>query len=222
MNIFKSILTILILFCFASDLSAGDIKGKVKYNGKAPKNRPLRMDADPVCGASHSEKVFSESFKVNSKGELAECIVYLRDVKYDGGVPKEAVILDQKGCIYTPHVFGIQAGQDLLIKNSDATLHNIHSIPKKNKEFNFAMPKVVKEKKAKFDSSEDPFYIKCDVHPWMKTWVLVSDHPYYAVTDSNGDYEIKNVPAVHMKLFVGRKNLKRRSSLIKLPLVPVQ
>ena len=153
MNIFKSILTFLILFCFASDLSAGDIKGKVKYSGKAPKNRPLRMDADPVCGASHSEKVFSESFKINSKGELAECIVYLRDVKYSGGVPKEAVVLDQKGCIYTPHVFGIQAGQDLLIKNSDATLHNIHSIPKKNKEFNFAMPKVVKEKKAKFDSS---------------------------------------------------------------------
>ena len=105
MNIFKSILTFLILFCFASDLSAGDIKGKVKYDGKAPKNRPLRMDADPVCGASHSEKVFSESFKVNSKGELAECIVYLRDVKYNGGVPKEAVVLDQKGCIYTPHVF---------------------------------------------------------------------------------------------------------------------
>ena len=61
MNIFKSILTFLILFCFASDLSAGDIKGKVKYDGKAPKNRPLRMDADPVCGASHSEKVFSEN-----------------------------------------------------------------------------------------------------------------------------------------------------------------
>ena len=99
MNIFKSLLTFLILFHFTSDLSAGDIKGKVKYNGKAPKNRPLRMDADPVCGASHSEKVFSESFKVNSKGELAECIVYLRGVKYNGGIPKAAVVLDQKGCI---------------------------------------------------------------------------------------------------------------------------
>ena len=104
MNIFKSLLTFLILFHFTSDLSAGDIKGKVKYNGKAPKNRPLRMDADPVCGASHSEKVFSESFKVNSKGELAECIVYLRGVKYNGGIPKEAVVLDQKD-VFTPHMF---------------------------------------------------------------------------------------------------------------------
>ena len=194
MNIFKSILTFLILFCFLNDANAGDIKGKVKYDGKPPKKRPLRMDADPVCGSSHSGKVFSESFKVNSKGELAECIVYLRDVKYSGGAPKTSVELDQKGCIYTPHVFGIQAGQELLIKNSDATLHNIHSIPKKNKEFNFAMPKVVKQKKSKFDKAEDPFYIKCDVHPWMKTWVLVSDHPYYAVTDASGNFSIENIP----------------------------
>ena len=104
MNIFKSILTFLILFHFTSDLSAGDIKGKVKYDGKAPKNRPLRMDADPVCGASHSEKVFSESFKVNSKGELAECIVYLRGVKYNGDIPKKLSFLTKKA-VSTPHMF---------------------------------------------------------------------------------------------------------------------
>jgi len=216
MNLFKSILTFLILFCTLDYINAGDIKGKVKYNGKPPKNRPLRMDADPVCGASHSSKVFSESFKVNSKGELAECLVYLRDVKYSGGVPKTSVELDQKGCIYTPHVFGIQAGQELLIKNSDATLHNIHSIPKKNKEFNFAMPKVVKQKKAKFDKSEDPFYIKCDVHPWMKTWVLVSDHPYYAVTDKNGNYEIKDVPAGTYEVVCWQEKFKKKAIIDKV------
>tara|TARA_B100000674_G_C37367314_1_gene701414 strand:- start:179 stop:592 length:414 start_codon:yes stop_codon:yes gene_type:complete len=95
-----------------------------------------------------------------------------------------------------PHVFGMMAGQELLIKNSDATLHNIHSMPNVNKEFNFAMPKVVKEKKSTFAKSEpEPFYIKCDVHPWMKTWVLVSDHPYYAVTDASGNFSIDNIPA---------------------------
>tara|TARA_B100000965_G_C19358080_1_gene654777 strand:+ start:30 stop:737 length:708 start_codon:yes stop_codon:yes gene_type:complete len=216
MNLFKSILTFLILFCALDDTNAGDIKGKVKYDGKPPKNRPLRMDADPVCGASHSSKVFSESFKVNSKGELAECLVYLRDVKYSGGVPSTSVELDQKGCIYTPHVFGIQAGQELLIKNSDATLHNIHSIPKKNKEFNFAMPKVVKQKKAKFDKSEDPFYIKCDVHPWMKTWVLVSDHPYYAVTDKNGNYEIKGVPPGTYEVVCWQEKFKKKAIIDKV------
>ena len=82
MNLFKTSVYFLILFCFLSESNAGDIKGNVKYDGKPPKKKPLRMDADPVCGAAHSEKVFSESFKVNDKGELAECIVYLKNVNY--------------------------------------------------------------------------------------------------------------------------------------------
>ena len=216
MNLFKTIFSFLMLFCFFEVSNAGDINGKVKYDGKPPKKRPLRMDADPVCGAAHSEKVFSESFKVNGNGELAECIVYLKNVSYSGKTPSTAVELDQKGCIYEPHVFGIQAGQELLIKNSDATLHNIHSMPKKNKEFNFAMPKVVKTKKSKFDISEDPFYIKCDVHPWMKTWVLVSDHPYYAVTDSNGNYEIKGVPAGTYEIICWQEKFKKRAIVDKI------
>ena len=179
-----------------SSIDAGTLKGHVKYDGKAPKKKKLRMDADPVCGSSHSSPVLSENFKMASDGSMAEALVYLKNVKYSGGVPSEPAVLDQKGCIYTPHVFGMVAGQELLIKNSDATLHNIHSMPKVNKEFNFAMPKVVKEKKATFSKSEpDPFYIKCDVHPWMKTWVLVSDHPYFAVTDAKGNFSIDGIPA---------------------------
>ena len=177
-------------------IDAGTLKGHVKYDGKPPKKKRLRMDADPVCGSSHSNPVYSENFKMAKDGSMAEALVYLKDVSYNGGVPSEPAVLDQKGCIYMPHVFGMVAGQELLIKNSDATLHNIHSMPKVNKEFNFAMPKVVKEKKSTFSLSEpDPFYIKCDVHPWMKTWVLVSDHPFFAVTDENGNFSIEGIPA---------------------------
>ena len=185
----------LIMTFISTALDAGTLKGHVKYDGKAPKPKRLRMDADPVCGSSHSGPVRSENFKMAKDGSMEDALVYLKNVKYSGGVPSEPAVLDQKGCIYVPHVFGMMAGQELLIKNSDATLHNIHSMPKVNKEFNFAMPKVVKKKKASFAKSEpDPFYIKCDVHPWMKTWVLVSDHPYYAVTDKNGNFSIDNIP----------------------------
>ena len=191
--------TILLLITFAMmsvSIDAGTLKGHVKYDGKPPKKKRLRMDADPVCGSSHSGPVYSENFKMAKDGSMAEALVYLKDVSYDGGVPSEPAVLDQKGCIYMPHVFGMVAGQELLIKNSDATLHNIHSMPKVNKEFNFAMPKVVKEKKSTFSLSEpDPFYIKCDVHPWMKSWVLVSDHPFFAVTDENGNFSIEGIPA---------------------------
>ena len=185
---------LIMTFTFAA-LDAVTLKGHVKYDGKAPKPKRLRMDADPVCGSSHSGPVRSENFKMAKDGSMEDALVYLKNVKYSGGIPSEPAVLDQKGCIYVPHVFGMMAGQELLIKNSDATLHNIHSMPKVNKEFNFAMPKVVKKKKASFAKSEpDPFYIKCDVHPWMKTWVLVSDHPYYAVTDKSGNFSIDNIP----------------------------
>ena len=192
----KSLSLVLFISFLVVSIDAGTLKGHVKCDGKAPKKKRLRMDADPVCGSSHSSPVLSENFKMASDGSMAEALVYLKNVSYNGSVPSEPAVLDQKGCVYMPHVFGMVAGQELLIKNSDATLHNIHSMPKVNKEFNFAMPKVVKEKKATFSKSEpDPFYIKCDVHPWMKTWVLVSDHPYFAVTDEKGNFSIDGIPA---------------------------
>ncbi len=191
--IFKYLITFILFIALAD---AGTLKGHVKYDGSAPKKKRLKMDADPVCGSAYSGPVYGENFKMAEDGSMADVLVWLKNVSYSDGIPSEPAVLDQKGCIYTPHVFGMVAGQELLIKNSDATLHNIHSMPKVNKEFNFAMPKVVKEKKSTFSKSEpDPFYIKCDVHPWMKSWVLVSDHPYFAVTDEKGNFSIDGIPS---------------------------
>ena len=210
MKINKKVLFVSLLSLSTFVLS-GTLSGHVKYDGKAPKPKKLRMDADPVCGASHSGIVYGESFKMAPDGSMAEAIVYLKKVAYSGGVPSTPAILDQKGCIYEPHVFGMVAGQELLIKNSDATLHNIHSMPKVNKEFNFAMPKVVKEKKTTFKKSEPaPFYIKCDVHPWMRTWVLVSDHPYFAVTDKSGNFSIKDIPAGTYEVVCWQEKFKKK------------
>ena len=192
----KTLIAVFTFTFLVVSINGGTLKGHVKYDGKAPKKKRLKMDADPVCGSSHSSAVYSENFKMGADGSMAEALVYLKNVSYSGETPSESVILDQKGCVYVPHVFGMMAGQELLIKNSDATLHNIHSMPKVNKEFNFAMPKVVKEKKSTFAKSEPaPFYVKCDVHPWMKSWVLVSDHPYFAVTDEKGNFSIEGIPA---------------------------
>ena len=135
--------------------SAGSLSGNVKYQGKVPKPKPLRMDADPVCGSSHSERVFSESFIVDDNMNLKNALVWLKNVVYNGPILSDPAVLDQNGCVYQPHVLGIMKGQKLLIKNSDATLHNIHSMSKTNKQFNFAMPKVVKEKETTFDYSKE-------------------------------------------------------------------
>ena len=209
---FKCLMTCFILFSF---IDAGTLKGHVKYDGKAPKKKRLRMDADPVCGSSHSGPVYGENFKMAEDGSMEDALIWLKNVSYSDGAPAVPVVLDQKGCIYTPHVFGMVAGQDLLIKNSDATLHNIHSMPKVNKEFNFAMPKVVKEKEAVFNKEEEPFYIKCDVHPWMKAWVLVQDHPFFAVTDSQGNFRIDNIPPGTYEVIAWQEKFKMKRAITK-------
>ena len=203
---------LIMTFTFAA-LDAGTLKGHVKYDGKAPKPKRLRMDADPVCGSSHSGPVKSENFKMAKDGSMEDVLVYLKNVKYSGGIPSEPAVLDQQGCIYVPHVFGMMAGQELLIKNSDATLHNIHSMAKTNTQFNFAMPKVVKEKTVSFDKVEDPFYIKCDVHPWMKAWVAVFDHPYFAVTDKDGNFKIDGIPAGTYEVIAWQEKFKMKKHL---------
>ena len=204
-----------IILAFSSFMVAGTIQGNVKFIGGAPKPKPLKLSAE--CGSLSKKAHMSESLVVND-GNLANVLVW---VEYKGKVtpPKTTVVLDQVGCVYSPHVIGIQSGQELLIKNSDPVLHNIHSMPKTNKSFNFAMPAVVKEKKAKFDKSEAPFYIKCDVHPWMKSWVGVFDHPYYAVTDSKGNFTIENVPAGKYEVVAwqekfGIKRVKKASATV--------
>ena len=201
-------------------ITAGEIKGRVKFIGKGPKAKRIRMDADPVCAASHKEAARAESFIVDANGNLANVIVYLKGVKYDGKAPSNEVIIDQKGCVYSPHVLGVQAGQPVKILNSDATMHNIHGLPKVNKEFNFGMPKSLKEKSIVFDKSEDVFVIKCDVHPWMKSYTQDFDHPYFAVSGTDGSFSIPNVPdgtyeAVAWQERLGDKNKLTQSVTVK-------
>ena len=99
---FKIITKIVLTFAFSvSCVSAGTLKGNVKYDGKPPKKKRLRMDADPVCGSSHSKPVLSENFKMGEDGSMEEALVYLKNVPYSGGVPSEPAVLDQQGCIYT-------------------------------------------------------------------------------------------------------------------------
>ena len=212
MKIYKLLVNGIALIVIIGVVSAGTLKGHVNFDGKGPKPKKVKMGADPVCGSSHSKPVYSESFKMAKDGSLAEVLVYLRNVNYKGGVPKKSVVLNQKGCVYMPHVFGMMRGQTLLIKNSDATLHNIHSMPKLNKEFNFAMPKVVKEKAIKIAKPEHAMYIKCDVHPWMKSYISIFNHPYFSVTDDTGHYQIDNIPPGTYTVIAWQEKFKNKET----------
>ena len=207
----KAINLILIITFALSSIFAVEVKGKVKYVGKPPKAKRLRMDADPVCAASHREAARAESFIVDADGNLANVIVYLEGVSYSGKAPTKPVVLDHSGCIYSPHVVGLRAGQPLNILNSDATMHNIHGLPKVNREFNFGMPKSLKEKSVTFEKAESVFVVKCDVHPWMKSYAQVFDHPYFAVTGPDGSFSIKDVPDGTYKAVAWQEKFNKRT-----------
>lgn len=177
--------------------AGGKIKGAIKFEGKGPRVRTVNMGADPACSIDHEGDVYSEAIVINENSTLKNVMVHiekgLEGKKFTA--PSEAVILDQKGCMYSPHVWGAMTGQDVIIKNSDKTLHNVHSLSKTNKEFNMAMPKIVRKKTRTFDSAEAMFKIKCDVHPWMSTFVGIFDHPFFSVSDEEGNFSIDNLPA---------------------------
>jgi hypothetical protein len=177
------------------EATAGTVKGKIAFTGTAPEPKLIRMDEEPVCLEKHTEGPFTENVVVNDNGTLRNVFVYVKeglgDLKFP--VPKEAVVLDQNGCLYNPHVLGIQMGQDLTIRNSDGILHNIHPMPQVNREFNLGQPKAMDSTK-QFAKVEVMIPVECDVHGWMKAYIGVLEHPYFAVTGDDGTFELPNLP----------------------------
>jgi plastocyanin len=174
--------------------NAGGVKGVINYSGPDP-DTPIAMNADPTCASLHSTPVDTGKYLVNG-GKLENVFVYVK-TGLEGKnfpTPTEKKVLDQQGCQYHPHVFGIQVGQPLSIKNSDATLHNIHGMPKSNAEFNQGQPIQNMEFDHTFDKAEVMVPFKCDVHPWMNAYVGVLPHPYYAVSGADGTFSIDKLP----------------------------
>ena len=172
----------------------GSITGTITFEGKAPKMKPLRLDADPICVANNEIAPKKEWLILDENKGVKNVLVFVTEgLNIDYSPPEEPVVIDQKGCIYSPHVLGIMAGQQLDILNNDGTLHNIHALPKVNKEFNKAQPRSKKKLSVKFEKPEAPFKVKCDVHPWMGAYIGVFDHPCFAVSGDDGTYILSDL-----------------------------
>ena len=174
---------------------AGSISGKITYDGRVPNLRPYDMGADPACAAKHSGPAANQMLVLGDGNALANIFVQIKNPPSgDHSAPSQAVEIDQDGCIYVPRVAGVMVGQPLKFKNSDGILHNVHGLPKANREFNIGMPPSLTEKDVTFNKPEPIFKVKCDVHPWMNSYVAVMTHPYYSVTGTDGTFKIDNVP----------------------------
>ena len=198
---------------------AGKINGKVAYAAATDPDTPIRMDADPACAGLHSSPVHTEKV-VAKDGNLANVFVYVKSglpagMQFDP--PSDKKVLYQQGCQYHPHVSGVQVGQTLVIKNSDSTLHNIHAMPTKNAEFNQGQPVQGMENEKTFDQEEVMIPVKCDVHPWMSSYLGVVSHPYYAVTGEDGSFAIENLPPGTYTLEAWHEELGTKTTQVTVP-----
>lgn len=177
-------------------MAASSITGTISFTGTPPTLKPLAMSADPACAKKHTKPVADERLTLGSGNTMANVIVWVSKGLPSGKTypaPKTPVTLDQVGCQYKPHAQGIMVGQPYRILNSDGILHNVHSLPKVNPQFNKPMPPTLKETTTTFTKPEPIFQIKCDVHPWMIAYVGVFTHPFFAATGTDGKFTISGL-----------------------------
>jgi plastocyanin len=175
--------------------TAATISGLIVFKGTPPPRTPISMESDPRCmpegGAATTETAI-----VGKGGALQNVFVYVKDGLGDRRfpVPATPIVFEQKGCTYRPHVFGVQVGQPIEVLNSDATLHNIHAMPEANQEFNVGQGQQGARHTHVFSAVEVMVPFKCDVHRWMRAYVGVLDHPFFAVTGPDGAFSIAGLP----------------------------
>ena len=163
------------------------VVGKIKFDGPLPTTSPIAMRADPACALEHPRPVHAEDVVAAQNGTLENVIVFVsqgaNDRTYD--IPQSPAVMEQKGCMYEPHVLAMRAGQTLQVVNADKTTHNIHPMPANNREWNKAqIPGQPIEEK--FAREEVSIPVKCNIHPWMHSYIAVFKHPYFAVTGKDG------------------------------------
>jgi plastocyanin len=179
----------------------GTINGVISYDGTPPAAKKIDTSADPACGRANPNLTTDDT--IVTDGKLANAFVYIKEGTVEGGkkigdyqwaAPTTAVTLDQNGCHYKPHVMGVQVNQKISITNSDQTTHNIHPTPRLNKEWNQTQAVGQGPIEQAFGRPEVLIPVKCNQHPWMKAYIGVLRHPFFAVSSEDGTYEIKGVP----------------------------
>ena len=178
----------------------GDVHGKVSFEGKPPARVQIDMSQDPACAMAGGGENDAEQYVVHHGG-LANVYVYVKSgpavAMAAPDLQKRPVVMDQKGCRYVPHVIAVMKEGAVEFRNSDPTMHNIHTLPTQVGEKTIdvsegprAAPQVLH-----FDQPEVMLPVRCNNHPWMNAFINVSFTPFFAVTDADGNFEIKGLPA---------------------------
>ena len=188
------------VFTGAQQISYGagaTITGKVAFEGTAPAPKLINFGAEKQCAVMHGDKPpVNEDLVVNPNQTLKWALVYIKEgVTGQYTAPTEAAVINQNGCMFSPHGVAVMAGQKVTFKNGDPVLHNVRSNAKINKAFNIAQPIQGMTTNKVFEQPEIGVQLKCDVHFWMAGYIHVLSHPFFAITGDDGVFSLKNVPA---------------------------
>jgi len=170
------------------------VEGTVRLSGEPPAGVPIDMSADPFCREQHDAQILDQAVEVGPGGGLSNVLVRVADAPADAGPNLEDAILDQLGCLYAPASVAVRVGQTLVIRNSDATLHNVRVTPETSRGFNLGQPLAGIESKRSFEQPEIGIPVRCDIHGWMKASIHVVDHAFFDITDEDGSFTLPALP----------------------------
>lgn len=192
--------------------NGGTVSGVVKTTKKPPEKKAVQISKDPsVCG---KKPIYDESLIIGKKGELANAVVWIDGIASGKKLEPTTAVVDQIGCVYTPHVQAVAVGSAIELRSQDAVLHNVHGFLDEDTVFNIALPNKGSKSKQKAEDA-GIIKLKCDAgHVWMSAYVAAFDHPYFAVTGADGSFKIGDVPAGKYKVMVWHETLGQTSGTV--------
>lgn len=176
--------------------TVGTLTGAVRFEGTVPEQSVAQLSGWSECAAQHPQGNPPAGDVLVREGKLQNAMVYIKDGLGNRvfTAPTETVEMDQKGCVFIPRVLGAQVGQPLKFLNSDPMAHNVHGFAQQAKPWNISLSVKGTARSVKVDKPESMIEVKCDIHPWMRAYVGIFDHPYFALSDADGSFTLKNVP----------------------------
>ncbi len=198
--------------------TAARVRGEIRFAGTAPAAKRIVMEAEEECAALHKEPVWERKVVVGKRGGLANVFVYIKSgLEGKAFAPaSEAVMLEQRGCQFIPRVVALRAGQTLAVKNSDPVSHNVHPMPKNNRDWNQQQAPGSADLQRRFARPEVMIPVKCNIHSWMRTYIAVLEHPFFAVTGEDGKFAFEGVPPGEYTVAAWHETLGELTQTVRL------